>query len=47
VSRGRRSGAAVTPRLHFFGGKGGVGKTTCAAAAALAAAESGRRVGIV
>ncbi|HEY0512957.1 MAG TPA: TRC40/GET3/ArsA family transport-energizing ATPase [Thermoanaerobaculia bacterium] len=28
----------------MFGGKGGVGKTTCAAAAALAAAESGRRV---
>ncbi|HSG39744.1 MAG TPA: ArsA-related P-loop ATPase, partial [Thermoanaerobaculia bacterium] len=30
--------------LRLFGGKGGVGKTTCAAAAALAAAESGRRV---
>ncbi len=30
--------------MRLFGGKGGVGKTTCAAAAALAAAESGRRV---
>ncbi|HYO16276.1 MAG TPA: ArsA family ATPase, partial [Thermoanaerobaculia bacterium] len=30
--------------LRLFGGKGGVGKTTCAAAAALAAAESGRHV---
>jgi arsenite/tail-anchored protein-transporting ATPase len=43
----RRDDGAVTPRLHFFGGKGGVGKTTCAAAAAVAAADSGRRVGIV
>jgi arsenite-transporting ATPase len=33
--------------FRFFGGKGGVGKTTCAAAAALGAAESGRRVLIV
>ncbi|HEV2845983.1 MAG TPA: TRC40/GET3/ArsA family transport-energizing ATPase, partial [Thermoanaerobaculia bacterium] len=30
--------------LRLFGGKGGVGKTTCAAASALASAESGRRV---
>ncbi|HEX9942795.1 MAG TPA: ArsA family ATPase [Thermoanaerobaculia bacterium] len=30
--------------MRLFGGKGGVGKTTLAAAAALAAAESGRRV---
>ncbi|RPH54022.1 hypothetical protein EHM82_07480, partial [bacterium] len=30
--------------LRAFGGKGGVGKTTLAAAAALAAAESGRHV---
>ena len=41
------SGRAGGPALRFFGGKGGVGKTTCAAAAAVAAAETGRRVGIV
>ncbi len=35
------SGAA---RYRFFGGKGGVGKTTCSAAAAVAAADRGRRV---
>jgi arsenite-transporting ATPase len=34
-------------RFLFFGGKGGVGKTTCAAAAALRRAESGRRVLLV
>jgi len=34
----------AAPRFRFFGGKGGVGKTTCAAAAALALAEQGRRV---
>ncbi|HEX6898732.1 MAG TPA: ArsA family ATPase [Thermoanaerobaculia bacterium] len=33
--------------LRLFGGKGGVGKTTCACASALAAAESGRRVLLV
>jgi arsenite-transporting ATPase len=33
--------------LRIFGGKGGVGKTTCAAAAALAAAETGGRVLVV
>jgi arsenite/tail-anchored protein-transporting ATPase len=32
------------PRLTFFAGKGGVGKTTCAAAAAVRAAAEGRRV---
>ncbi len=37
-------GPSPLPPLRLFGGKGGVGKTTCAAAAALAAAESGRRV---
>ena len=31
-------------RTVFFGGKGGVGKTTCAAVAAVAAARHGRRV---
>jgi arsenite-transporting ATPase len=34
-------------RFRFFGGKGGVGKTTCAAAAAAVAAERGRRVLLV
>jgi arsenite/tail-anchored protein-transporting ATPase len=34
-------------RILFFGGKGGVGKTTCSAAAALAASRSGRRVLLV
>jgi arsenite-transporting ATPase len=33
--------------LRFFGGKGGVGKTTCAAAAALGAAEAGADVLVV
>ncbi|HEV8615065.1 MAG TPA: ArsA family ATPase [Methylomirabilota bacterium] len=37
----------MSPRFTFFGGKGGVGKTTCAAAAALGAAERGRRVLLV
>jgi len=36
-----------TLRYHFFAGKGGVGKTTCAAAAALHAAREGRRVLVV
>jgi len=34
----------AAPRFHFIGGKGGVGKTTCAAAFAVAAAGEGRRV---
>jgi len=34
-------------RILFFGGKGGVGKTTCAAAMALAASRMGRRVLLV
>jgi len=39
----------VTPAasFRFFGGKGGVGKTTAAAATAVAAAERGRRVLLV
>jgi arsenite/tail-anchored protein-transporting ATPase len=39
--------AVTRPRLSFFGGKGGVGKTTCAAAAAVRAASEGGRVLIV
>ena len=42
ATRDRLTGSLPPSRL--FGGKGGVGKTTCAAAAALAAAEAGRRV---
>jgi arsenite-transporting ATPase len=34
-------------RVLFFGGKGGVGKTTCSAAFALAASRAGRRVLLV
>jgi arsenite-transporting ATPase len=34
----------MSRRVRFFGGKGGVGKTTCAASAAVAAAEAGARV---
>ncbi len=34
-------------RILFFGGKGGVGKTTCASAIALAAAREGKRVLLV
>lgn len=35
---------AAESRFVFFGGKGGVGKTTCAAGAAIVAAERGARV---
>lgn len=38
---------ATGPRFTFFGGKGGVGKTTCAAAAAVRAAAEGARVLVV
>jgi arsenite-transporting ATPase len=34
----------ASPLYLFFGGKGGAGKTTCAAAAAIASAARGRRV---
>ncbi|MFL6192961.1 MAG: ArsA family ATPase [Thermoanaerobaculia bacterium] len=44
LSAGTATKTDPLPPLKLFGGKGGVGKTTCAAAAALAAAESGRRV---
>jgi arsenite-transporting ATPase len=37
----------LSRRILFFGGKGGVGKTTCAAALALAASRGGRRVLLV
>jgi arsenite-transporting ATPase len=45
----RRGGHVGAPHVvyHFFGGKGGVGKTTCAGAAALARAERGHRVLLV
>lgn len=43
---GRASVRAVQ-RVTFFGGKGGVGKTTCAAAAACRAAASGENVLVV
>ncbi|MBA2258239.1 MAG: ArsA family ATPase [Acidobacteria bacterium] len=33
-----------SPQFHFIGGKGGVGKTTCAAAFAIVAAKRGARV---
>ncbi len=37
----------LNQRILFFGGKGGVGKTTCASAMALAASRAGRRVLLV
>jgi len=37
----------LTRQILFFGGKGGVGKTTCAAALALGASRTGRRVLLV
>ena len=39
--------AGATPQYLFFGGKGGTGKTTCAAAAAIAVAERGQHVLVV
>ena len=40
-------GRPPSPRYLFFGGKGGTGKTTCAAAAAIALAERGRQLLVV
>jgi arsenite-transporting ATPase len=37
----------IDKRVLFFGGKGGVGKTTCASAMALAASRAGKRVLLV
>jgi len=37
----------IVPRFIFYGGKGGVGKTTCAAARAVAEASAGSRVLVV
>jgi arsenite-transporting ATPase len=39
--------ALIDKRVLFFGGKGGVGKTTCASAMALSASQSGKRVLLV
>ena len=44
TSRGRPREGDASPSLHFFGGKGGVGKTTCAAAYAVGLAGKGQRV---
>lgn len=41
------AGSLFDKRIVFFGGKGGVGKTTCASAMALAASRAGRRVLLV
>jgi len=39
--------ALIQKRVLFFGGKGGVGKTTCASAMALAGSRAGKRVLLV
>jgi arsenite/tail-anchored protein-transporting ATPase len=43
----RKASSGSAPACRFVGGKGGVGKTTCAAALALDAAASGRRTLLV
>jgi len=43
----RDFGQLLDRKILFFGGKGGVGKTTCASATALAASQTGRRVLLV
>ena len=45
--RRRAAQRLLDKRILFFGGKGGVGKTTCSAAVALAASRTGRRVLLV
>ena len=40
-------GRLLDKKVLFFGGKGGVGKTTCASATALAASHAGKRVLLV
>ena len=40
-------GGLLEKKVLFFGGKGGVGKTTCASATALAASHAGKRVLLV
>jgi arsenite-transporting ATPase len=45
VSNGRR--VASHPYIHLVGGKGGVGKTTCAAALAVASANRGARTLVI
>ncbi|WP_346764681.1 ArsA-related P-loop ATPase [Rhodococcus sp. HNM0569] len=47
LSTGAWPDAAARARLHFVSGKGGTGKSTVAAALALALAEGGRRVLLV
>ena len=42
-----QSSVLLKKRILFFGGKGGVGKTTCASAVALAASRRGKRVLLV
>ena len=42
-----RGAGSGSPRYVFVGGKGGSGKTTCAAAAAIALAEHGRRLLVI
>ncbi len=47
TSTSNRRPASAVPAFRFVGGKGGVGKTTCAAALGISAARAGRRTLIV
>ena len=47
TSTSNRLPASAVPAFRFVGGKGGVGKTTCAAALGISAARAGRRTLIV